>query len=108
VKNLIVEVDTKYLKGMLNNPDIQPNTTINQWIAGILLFDFKLVHVPIIHHIATSVLHRYGYTRRFCTGTAMGIGTGTRILTHQIFVPVAVPVTKKLDLIIHSTDTPTI
>jgi hypothetical protein len=29
VKNLIVEVDAKYLKGMLNNPDIQPNTTIN-------------------------------------------------------------------------------
>jgi hypothetical protein len=31
---------------MLNNPDIQPNATINRWIAGILLFDFKLVHVP--------------------------------------------------------------
>jgi hypothetical protein len=30
VKNLIVEIDTKYLKGMLNNPDIQPNMTINQ------------------------------------------------------------------------------
>jgi hypothetical protein len=29
VKNLIVEVDAKYLKGMLNNPDIQPNATIN-------------------------------------------------------------------------------
>jgi hypothetical protein len=27
VKNLIIEV--KYLKGMLNNPDIQPNATIN-------------------------------------------------------------------------------
>jgi hypothetical protein len=53
VKNLIVEVDAKYLKGMLNNPDIQPNATINQWIAGILLFDFKLVHVPAIHHTAT-------------------------------------------------------
>jgi hypothetical protein len=29
VKNLVVEVDTKYLKGMINNPDIQPNATIN-------------------------------------------------------------------------------
>jgi hypothetical protein len=29
VKNLIVEVDARYLKGMLNNPDIQPNATIN-------------------------------------------------------------------------------
>jgi hypothetical protein len=59
VKNLVVEVDTKYLKGMLNNPDIQPNATINRWIAGILLFDFKLVHVPAIHHTAADGLsHR--------------------------------------------------
>jgi hypothetical protein len=56
VKNLIVEVDAKYLKGMLNNPDIQPNVTINWWIAGILLFDFKLVHVLTIHHIAANRL----------------------------------------------------
>jgi hypothetical protein len=60
VENLVVEVDTKYLKGMLNNPDIQPNTTINRWIAGILLFDFKLVHVPAIHHTAAD-----GLSRRF-------------------------------------------
>ena len=46
VRNLTVEVDAKYIKGMLNNPNIQPNATINRWIAGILLFDFKLVHVP--------------------------------------------------------------
>jgi hypothetical protein len=58
VKNLVVEVDAKYLKGMLNNPDIQPNTTINRWIAGILLFDFKLVHVPAIHHMAADGLSR--------------------------------------------------
>jgi len=45
VHNLIVEVDAKYIKGMLNNPDIQLNATINQWITGILLFDFTLVYV---------------------------------------------------------------
>jgi hypothetical protein len=56
VKNLVVEVDGKYLKGMLNNPDIQPNATINRWIAGILLFNFKLVHVPAIHHTAADGL----------------------------------------------------
>jgi hypothetical protein len=56
VKNLVVEVDTKYLKGMLNNADIQPNAMINGWIAGILLFNFKLVHVPTIHHTATDGL----------------------------------------------------
>jgi hypothetical protein len=58
VKNLIIEVDAKYLKGMLNNPDIRPNATINQWIAGILLFDFKLVHVPVTHHTAADGLPR--------------------------------------------------
>jgi hypothetical protein len=31
---------------MLNNPDMQPNVTINQWIMAILLFDFKLIHIP--------------------------------------------------------------
>jgi hypothetical protein len=56
VKNFVVEVDTKYLKSMLNNLDIQPNTTINWWIASILLFDFKLVHIPTIHHSATNSL----------------------------------------------------
>jgi hypothetical protein len=30
--------------------------TINWWIAGILLFNFKLVHVPAIHHTAANRL----------------------------------------------------
>ena len=46
VRKLKVEVDAKYIKGMLNEPDLQPNATINRWIQGILLFDFELVHVP--------------------------------------------------------------
>ena len=46
VKNLHVEVDAKYIKGMLNEPDLQPNNAINCWIQGILLFTFKLIHVP--------------------------------------------------------------
>jgi len=29
VKNLTVEVDMKYIKGIINNPGLQPNTTIN-------------------------------------------------------------------------------
>jgi len=32
VKNLHVEVDAKYIKGMLNDPDLQPKTAINRWI----------------------------------------------------------------------------
>ena len=46
VKNLTVEVDAKYIKGMINNPDMHPNAAMNRWIAAILMFDFKLVHVP--------------------------------------------------------------
>ncbi|KIK13953.1 hypothetical protein PISMIDRAFT_17632 [Pisolithus microcarpus 441] len=45
----LFRVDAKYIKGMLNNPDLQPNATINHWIEGILLFDFKLIHVPAIN-----------------------------------------------------------
>jgi hypothetical protein len=29
ITNLMVEVDAKYIKGMINNPDLQPNTTTN-------------------------------------------------------------------------------
>src|SRR5882672_1257502 len=46
VKNLRVEIDASYIKGMLNNPDIQPGATVNRWIIRIKLFQFELVHVP--------------------------------------------------------------
>ena len=56
VKNLVVEVDAKYIKGMINNLDIQPSAPINQWIAGNLSFDFKLRHVSAKDHIAADGL----------------------------------------------------
>jgi hypothetical protein len=43
---------------MLNNPDIRPNTTINHWMASILLFDFKLVHIPSATHGPNSLFHQ--------------------------------------------------
>jgi hypothetical protein len=43
---------------MLNNPDVQPNATINRWIAAILLFDFKLVHIPAEKHHGPDGLSR--------------------------------------------------
>src|SRR5271154_4191652 len=46
IRNLIVEVDAKYIKGMLSNPDIVPSASINRWILSILMFHFTLVHVP--------------------------------------------------------------
>jgi len=50
LRNLIVEVDAKYIKGMLANPDIVPSASINRWILGILMFQFTLVHIPGSHH----------------------------------------------------------
>ncbi|KAJ7711105.1 hypothetical protein B0H16DRAFT_1745403 [Mycena metata] len=34
-----------YVKGMLTNPGMGPNTTINRWIEQILMFQFKIKHV---------------------------------------------------------------
>src|SRR5216684_2296065 len=46
VRNLIVEVDARYIKGMLANPDLQPSASMNRWILAILTFHFTLVPVP--------------------------------------------------------------
>ncbi|RPD52039.1 hypothetical protein L227DRAFT_515414, partial [Lentinus tigrinus ALCF2SS1-6] len=43
---------------MLNNPDLQPNATLNRWIQGILLFDFELQHVPADKHRGPDALSR--------------------------------------------------
>ena len=58
VKNLIVEVNAKYIEGMINNPDIQPSATINHWITGILLFSFRLRHVLGKDHAPADGLSR--------------------------------------------------
>jgi hypothetical protein len=58
LKTFSVEVDAKYIRGMLNNPDIQPNAAVNRWIAGISLFDFTLRHVPGNKHVAADGLSR--------------------------------------------------
>jgi len=50
VRNLVIEVDARYIKGMLNNPDIVPSASINRWILSILTFHFDLVHVPASNH----------------------------------------------------------
>ena len=50
IQNFIVEMDTCYVKGMLQNPDIAPSAVINQWILAILMFHFKLVHIPGAMH----------------------------------------------------------
>jgi hypothetical protein len=52
-------MDAKYVKGMINNPDLQLNVTINCWIAGILLFHFKLVHISADKHTRPDGLSRH-------------------------------------------------
>ena len=44
-RKLIVEMDVKYIHGMLNHPEMGPNATINRWIEKILMFHFELRHV---------------------------------------------------------------
>jgi len=44
-RNFIVETDTKYLAGMLNDSEKMPNATINYWVDYIQTnFFFELVH----------------------------------------------------------------
>ncbi len=58
IRNLVVEMDTQYIKGMLQHPNVQPNAVLNQWIAAILLFNFHLVHVPANKHLEPDGLSR--------------------------------------------------
>jgi hypothetical protein len=44
VRKLVVETDAKYIAGMLQNPDMMPNATINRWIEEIGMFHFTLRH----------------------------------------------------------------
>jgi hypothetical protein len=57
-KRLVVEMDAKFVKGMISNPTLHPNDAVNRWIAAILLFDFKLVHVPAVKHTGADGLSR--------------------------------------------------
>ena len=57
-KKLIVEMDAKFIKGMINNPTLHPNDAINRWISAILLFDFELVHIPADKHTGADGLSR--------------------------------------------------
>ena len=50
VRNLVIEVDARYIKGMLRNLDISPSASMNRWILAILMFHFDLVHVPGTNH----------------------------------------------------------
>ena len=59
---LILEVDTTSIKGMIGNPDVQPDAASNCWLNGILMYDFKLVYVPGDKHRAPDALSRRRHT----------------------------------------------
>ena len=59
VANFTVDINAKYIKRMINNLDLQPNTTINCWITSILLFSFHLIHTPASHHTRADGLSHY-------------------------------------------------
>jgi hypothetical protein len=57
-KKLQVEMDAKYVKGMLNSADPHPNAVMNRWIQGILMFNFELIHVPADKFVGPDALSR--------------------------------------------------
>lgn len=57
IRNLVIKVDVRYIKGMLTNPDLEPSTSINRWIIAILTFHFTLVHVPGTSHSPDGLSH---------------------------------------------------
>src|SRR6266540_1312398 len=58
LRNLIIKVDAKYIKGMLANPNITPSVSLNQWIVSIIMFKFDLVHVPGAFHGSDGLSRR--------------------------------------------------
>ncbi|VDC04555.1 unnamed protein product [Peniophora sp. CBMAI 1063] len=46
---------------MLNNPDLKATAVINRWIIAILLFHFRLQHVPGASHAVDGTLRRCHY-----------------------------------------------
>ena len=58
VRNLVIKMNARYIKGMLANPDIQPSASINHWIVAILTFHFELVHVKGTFYSSDSLSQR--------------------------------------------------
>ena len=54
----------------MNKLDLYPNAAMNRWIMAILIFDFKLVHVPRTKYKGSDRLSR----RRVTEGKKEGEG----------------------------------
>ena len=60
---------------MINNPDLQLNTTISWWITSILLFHFNLCHISTDRH------YRVSHSRMTILQIRMILRIGWTILT---------------------------
>ncbi|RDB15232.1 Retrovirus-related Pol polyprotein from transposon 17.6 [Hypsizygus marmoreus] len=56
-----LDVDAKFLTEMIRSPDL-PNAPMTRWILYLLLFDFKIQHVPAISHQGPDGLSRRKHT----------------------------------------------
>ena len=57
-RKLVVETDAMYIKGMLSNPGMGPNATVNRWIEEIIMFHFTLKHVQGLTFAADGLSRR--------------------------------------------------
>ena len=62
VPKLIVEMGALCIKGMINCPNPQNSDPLNRWIKGILMYDFKLVHIAGKKHKAPDALSHCWHT----------------------------------------------
>lgn len=51
-------MDTKYIKDILNNPDLCSDIIINRYIQGKLLFNFELHYIPARYDKGLDTLSR--------------------------------------------------
>ena len=84
VRRLVVETDAKYLKGMLTNPGMGPNATINRWIDHILMFQFELRHVAGKTFGADGLSRREGQPGdEQVSNPEEGVGDGDQLMEYS-------------------------
>jgi hypothetical protein len=99
ITNLTVEVDAKYIKGMINNPDLQPNATINRWIAGYYYslsrqFTYPPPHIPVPTAFREDNPLKEISLRR--TTTRTGLTTHTHLVSKILTIEVALSLAQDL------------
>jgi len=59
LSSLIVEMDAKYVKGMINSVEEDTDPIVARWIQAILLYDFEFVHAPADKFRGPDALSRW-------------------------------------------------